>query len=217
MEEKQKPLYHVLLGLSAVISVAAVVTLIPNPGASKPNVLGYRSVCSFAPAATALCALAASLVCALRNRLVSVRSGSTRFQPPVALAAVAVACITVAAVFGARFGAVQSRFGGVIARTAVSGGAFPALPDGTGSATFTEGDVSATVELTASGGKVTDVRLTAQRNVDAEVAGRIFDAVLTAQSSAVDAVTGATASCSVLLKAVEAAARGIGSCPTPPP
>jgi uncharacterized protein with FMN-binding domain len=215
MEEKQKPAYFILLALSAVISAAAVVTLIPNPAASKPNVLGYRSVCSFAPAATALCALAAAGVCAVRNRLVSVRRASTRFQPPIALGAAAVVFVTLAAVFGARFGTVQSSFGKVIDAARPGRGALSSLADGTRTGTASEGEVSATVELSAQGGKVTDLQLTAGRNVEPEVASRIFEEVLAAQSSAVDVVSGATASSNVLLKAVEAAAQGAGTPGTP--
>jgi uncharacterized protein with FMN-binding domain len=206
MQDRQKPLYLVLLGVSAALSVLAVVTLIPNPGASKPNVLGYRSVCAFAPAATALCALAAGVTCLLRNRLVSIRAASARYQPPIAMAAVAAAAITVAAVFGARFGAAQSRFQSVISRTAPGGAAFAALADGTRRATASEGEVSATVELTSAGGRVVDVRLLDGTNVDPGVAARVFERVKASQSSAVDAVAGATATSNVLLRAVEAAA-----------
>ncbi len=208
MQETQKPVYYALLGLSAAISALAVVTLIPNAAASKPNVLGYRSVCSFAPAATALCALATGIVCLIRNRLFSARAASARYQPPIAIAAVAAAAITVAAVFGARFGRAQADFGSVIRRTAVSGAAFTALADGTRSVTAREGDVSATVELTAAGGQVVALRLVSGSNVDAGVAARVFEEVKNRQSTAVDAVSGATATSNVLLKAVEAAAAG---------
>lgn len=69
------PLYKPLLALSVLAAAAAVLTLIPNPGASWPSVLGYKSLCTFAPAATFACALAAGLVCVLRARLVRRRPG----------------------------------------------------------------------------------------------------------------------------------------------
>ncbi len=206
MRERQKPLYYVLLGLSAAISALAVVTLIPNPLASKPNVLGYRSVCSFAPAATALCGLAAGITCVVRNRIFSARAASARYQPPIAIAAVAIAAITVAAVFGARFGAAQSGFRSVISRTAVSGASFASLADGTRTAAAGEGEVTATVELTAAAGRVVALRLVSGTNVDPAVAAQVFEEVKNSQSTAVDAVSGATATTNVLLKAVEAAA-----------
>jgi uncharacterized protein with FMN-binding domain len=210
MEERQNPLYYLLLGVSAAISILAVVTLIPNPAAAKPNVLGYRSVCSFAPAATALCALLAGATCVLRNRLVSVRSAAARYQPPIAAAVVAVAAIVLAAVFGARFGAAQARFQGVISRTAGAGAGLAAgfadAADGTRTATAAEGDVSATVEVTVSGSRLVKARLVTGVNMDAAVAERLFREIMGAQSTAVDAVAGATASSNVLLRAVEAAA-----------
>jgi hypothetical protein len=57
-------------------------TLVPNPAASWPNILGYRSLCTFAPAATACCGLLAGITCLVRSRLVSVRAAQNRFRPP---------------------------------------------------------------------------------------------------------------------------------------
>jgi uncharacterized protein with FMN-binding domain len=206
--ERQPPAYLLLIGLSLAFSVLAVVTMLPNPNASKPNVLGYRSVCTFAPAATALCGLLAGITCILRNRLVSVRRAATRFQPPFVAVIVLGALVALAAVFGARFGAAQARFGEVIAATAPAGTAFGSLADGTRRATVAEGEVSATVEVTVSGGAVTALRLVDAVNVEASVAETVFAAVRQEQSTTVDAVSGATASSNVLLKAIEKAAAG---------
>jgi uncharacterized protein with FMN-binding domain len=206
MNERQPAGYYALIGLSLALSVLAVITLLPNPSASKPNVLGYRSVCTFAPAATALCSLAAGITCILRNRLVSSRRAATRFQPPFVAVVVLGALVAAAAVFGARFTASQSRFGAIIAETAPRGAALTSLADGTRRATAEEGEVSATVEITVSGGSITGLRLVEGRNVDRTVADAVFAAVREARSSSVDAVTGATASSNVLLKAVEEAA-----------
>jgi uncharacterized protein with FMN-binding domain len=208
MNERQPASYYALIGLSLAFSVLAVVTMLPYPAASKPNVLGYRSVCTFAPAATALCGILAGITCILRNRLVSARKAATRFQPPFVAVLVLGALIAAAAVFGARFTASQSRFNAIIAQTAPSGTAFTSLADGTRRATVEEGEVSATVEVTVSGGRVTGLRLVEARNVEQPVADSVFAAVIEAQSSGVDAVSGATASCNVLLKAIEKAAAG---------
>lgn len=206
--ERQPPAYLALLGLSLVFSVLAVVTLLPDPNASKPNVLGYRSICTFAPAATALCGLLAGITCILRNRLVSARRAATRFQPPFVAVIVLGILIALAAVFGARFGAAQARFGAIIADTAPAGAPFASLADGTRRATVAEGDVSATVEVTVSGGAVADLRLVDGRNVEASVAETVFAAVRQAQSTTVDAVSGATASSNMVLKAIEKAISG---------
>lgn len=115
---RQPASYRALLGLSLLFSILAVVTLLPNPGASKPNVLGYRSVCSFAPAATALCGLLAGITCTVRNRVFSRRAASARYSPFIVPAAVGLLLSGIALVSGLRFAAVQSRFQAVIRETA---------------------------------------------------------------------------------------------------
>lgn len=206
MEEKQSAGYYALLGVTVVFTVLAIVTLLPNPGASKPNVLGYRSVCPFAPAASALCGLLAGVTCTIRNRMVSRRAASARYAPPFAPIAAAVVLLAVVAVFTVRFVKAQSRFVAVIENTSKTGTAFGPLADGVRSASASEGDISATVEVTVAAGLVEDLRLTSGKNVDAALAAQLFQQVIAAQSSAVDAVSGATASSRVLLKAVAAAA-----------
>jgi uncharacterized protein with FMN-binding domain len=206
MEEKQTAAYYALLGVTIAFTVLAIVTLLPNPGASKPNVLGYRSVCPFAPSASALCGLLAGITCTLRNRLVSRRASSARYAPPFAPLAAAVALLAVAVIFTVRFVEVQSRFVAVIESAPEAGGAFGPLADGTRVATASEGDISATVEVTIVEGRVEDLKLTAGKNVDASLSALLFQDVIDAQSTAVDAVSGSTASSRVLLQAVSAAA-----------
>ena len=206
MEEKQPAAYYALLGLTIVFSILTVVTLLPRPGASKPNVLGYRSVCSFAPAASALCGLAAGITCTVRNRLASRRSSSARYAPPFAPLAAAILLLAVAAVFTVRFVRIQSRFVAVIESAREAGGAFGPLARGTRVATASEGDIAATVEITVVDGRIEDLKLMSGKNVDVPLAAGLFKDVIAAQSTAVDSVSGATASSRVLLQAVSAAA-----------
>ena len=49
---KNEPRHKILSGLAILIVVAAVLTILPHPGASKPNLLGYRSLCAFVPLST---------------------------------------------------------------------------------------------------------------------------------------------------------------------
>ena len=207
MERNESPAYWALLVLSLAFSVLAAVTLIPNPAAAKPNVLGYRSVCSFAPAATALCGVLAGITCTVRNRMFSRRASSMRYRPLIVPAGVGILLLVVALVFGIRFGNAQSRFQAVIQKTepATAGSAFV---DGTRSATMQEGEITAVVEVTVAGGRIESMRLVSGQNVDAVLAETIFSRVRAAGSTSVDAVSGATASSNVLLKAVEAAAAG---------
>ncbi len=81
--------YRPLLALSGLFALGAVVTLIPNPGASWPNVLGYSSVCTFAPGATFGCALLAAITCTVRARLVR-RIPSPAFVPIAAIIALGI-------------------------------------------------------------------------------------------------------------------------------
>jgi len=43
-----------LLVLSILLVIGAILTVIPNAGASKPNIIGYRSICTFSPVSTAI-------------------------------------------------------------------------------------------------------------------------------------------------------------------
>jgi uncharacterized protein with FMN-binding domain len=167
-------------------------------------------VCSFAPAASALCGLLAGITCVIRARIVSKAASSARYRPFIIPIAVAVLLLGVAAIFGIRFGIAQSRFASIIARTDPVGntGMITGLADGTRSATFTDGEVSATVEVTVTSGTLASLRLVAGKNVDATLADTLFARVKAAGSTAVDAVSGATASSDVVLSAITAAARG---------
>jgi uncharacterized protein with FMN-binding domain len=214
MKSNETPLYWTLLGLSALFTLCAVATLLPSAGASKPNVLGYRSVCSFAPAASALCGLLAAATCTLRYRLASRSAASARYRPLILPAGAAVLLLAVAVVFGGRFIAAQARFGAVIAATGRPAAGAPAagqtadaaLRDGTRTATVSEGEVSATVEVTVSAGAVSGVRLLAGRNVEPALVDALLQRIRAAGSLSVDAVSGATASSNVVLAAISAAA-----------
>ena len=63
-------LYGALLLVTIVLAIGGVLTLIPASGASYPNLLGYKSLCTFAPAATLYCFAAAGITCVLRASLV---------------------------------------------------------------------------------------------------------------------------------------------------
>lgn len=96
-DSNRQPLaYKALLGLSLLFSLGAVLTLIPNPAASWPNILGYRSLCTFAPAATAVCGLLAGITCLIRSRLVSAQARSNRYRPVFVPAIVFLALLAIA-------------------------------------------------------------------------------------------------------------------------
>jgi hypothetical protein len=79
-------LYGPLLALSGLFSLAALGTLLLWPGASWKNILGYKSLCTFAPIATALCAFLAASTCTLRARFAGPRRGERRgWVAPIAV------------------------------------------------------------------------------------------------------------------------------------
>lgn len=67
-------LYLSLILISLIATVGAILTLVPAGGASWENVLGYRSLCTFAPAATLYCAFVAGTTCLFRASLVKRRA-----------------------------------------------------------------------------------------------------------------------------------------------
>jgi len=68
MKTKKKG-YGILLGLTILLTIAAILTVIPNAGASKESMLGYKSICSFAPIATIILLLLADAVCVIRKKV----------------------------------------------------------------------------------------------------------------------------------------------------
>ena len=48
---KQEPQFSILTVVALVLAGLALVTLLPRP-ASKPDLLGFRTVCAFAPVST---------------------------------------------------------------------------------------------------------------------------------------------------------------------
>jgi hypothetical protein len=92
--EKVEPAYLGLLALSLVFAIGAVLTLVPAPGASWPNIMGYKSLCTFAPGATLACALLAGITCTLRARLV--KRTKTRIAGPIIVLAILAAAFAAA-------------------------------------------------------------------------------------------------------------------------
>lgn len=99
-KKDRKGAYAALVVTSGLLAAAAIASLLPDPGARWPSILGYRAFCSFAPISTALCALAALAVCVIRSRLFGPRRGETRpWTLPIVALAVLVAVIAVSAPF----------------------------------------------------------------------------------------------------------------------
>jgi len=95
-------LYGALLILTILLAVAGVLTLMPAAGASYPNVMGYNSLCTFAPAASLYCFLAAGITCVLRASLVkrpAFSGGKPVFKLGAIVALVVVAGLAIGSMF----------------------------------------------------------------------------------------------------------------------
>ncbi len=60
--------YFSLQIFSILFGIAAIVTIIPYSGASEKCVLGYRALCSFTPASTIICIIAARTLYTLKAK-----------------------------------------------------------------------------------------------------------------------------------------------------
>lgn len=85
--------YSALLALSGLFALAALLTLVPNPTAHWPNAVGYRSLCTFAPVSTAVCALLAAATCTVRARFFK-QTTHRGWQIPVLAGVLLIALLT---------------------------------------------------------------------------------------------------------------------------
>ncbi len=60
--------YKAMLALTMLFTLSAIVTLIPNAGASKVNMMGYRSICSAAPMSVLILVICAGATCYFRKK-----------------------------------------------------------------------------------------------------------------------------------------------------
>lgn len=60
--------YKWLLGLTILLTLSVIVTMIPNPGASKVNMMGYHAICSATPMSTLVLVICAGVTCFFRKK-----------------------------------------------------------------------------------------------------------------------------------------------------
>lgn len=195
--------YRPLLGLSLAAALGALLTLLPWPGASSPNLWGYSSLCTFAPAATLFCAAIAGISCVVRA---SLNQKSPDFRGWLLRHAAGLALVLALLGLGAwatsSWLAEEAGFRALIAAPPASSAGALATPDGTFVGRAASGGIDAAVETTLAGGKIASVRLLEGRNIPANVEKEIIARLAGRSDTAVDAVSGATASSDVLIAAV---------------
>lgn len=69
-------LYKTLLLFTSLATLGGILTLVPWKNASYPNILGYSSLCTFAPAATLYCFFIAGFSCFIRSTFVKEERGT---------------------------------------------------------------------------------------------------------------------------------------------
>jgi uncharacterized membrane protein len=92
----KKYFYHGLLIFTKIATIAGLLTLIPWNGASYENVFGYKSLCTYAPAATLFCFLIAGLSCFIRANFFNIKEERKRiyFERLIPLILVAILAIS---------------------------------------------------------------------------------------------------------------------------
>mgnify|MGYP003563464113 CR=1 FL=1 len=76
--QNRQTLISISMLFTILATIGGILTLIPWAGASYPNVLGYKSLCTFAPTATLACFFLAGLSCFLRATFLKETEGSLR-------------------------------------------------------------------------------------------------------------------------------------------
>jgi hypothetical protein len=67
----KKPGYSTSIILAVFLGLGVLLTLMPNPGAYKVNLMGYSSFCTFTPISTLACIFAGAINCTLRKRFLT--------------------------------------------------------------------------------------------------------------------------------------------------
>lgn len=66
--KKRKKGYWFLFGLTILVTLAAISTLIPVAFASKECMLGYKAHCTFTPMSTVILIVGGGVICVIRKR-----------------------------------------------------------------------------------------------------------------------------------------------------
>lgn len=59
----------ILFWVAVILALGSLVTLLPVAGKTKPNLLGYSSLCSFAPVSTLIMLFAANTCNGIRKKM----------------------------------------------------------------------------------------------------------------------------------------------------
>ena len=70
--------YKLLMLLTVIATLGGLLTLMPWPKASYPNLINYYSFCTFTPAASLYCFLIAGISCFIRSIFIKDASGSPK-------------------------------------------------------------------------------------------------------------------------------------------
>ncbi len=71
---KKQPWYGILMAFTVIMTLSAVITLIPDAAASKLCPLGYKAHCSFTPWSTIISLFLAMISCKIRSKWFTIKS-----------------------------------------------------------------------------------------------------------------------------------------------
>jgi len=194
----RRTLYSIFLVLTIILTILAIITLIPNPAASKPNLFGYKSICSFTPAGTLILCLLAGIVCTIRTGVKEKRTGA-----PIPIIILSIVLITWIIISLAIYSNAKSGFSESITETTLTGKFVIPVENIELKGKYQTKEVSVEVLVTVKNGKITEIKLLNGKNIDKSVSSEIFKRIISAQNPSVDEISGATASCKAIMKAVE--------------
>jgi len=112
------------------------------------------------------------------------------------------AILVIGGAFGAKFFSELSDYRQAVEEITIGNVDLSTIPDGTYTGSHDTVWVGATVEVIVRDHRITDIKLD-HRHGQGEAAEVIPDMVIEAQSLQVDLISGVTASCKVILKAIE--------------
>lgn len=73
---KKQPWYGILMGFTVIMTLSAIVTLIPSSEASKVCPLGYKAHCTFTPWSTLISLFLAMVSCKVRSKWFTIKNNN---------------------------------------------------------------------------------------------------------------------------------------------
>jgi len=217
------PAYPILLAFSILATVTGIATMLPIPIVLKPNILGYFSLCPFAPAASLFCFAAAGISCTIRATFFSPESRAKPEKRNLKLHVTSLRPIGLLLILAGLatffFVRAELQYSSLIYKTNEAQDSLTQnvimqassestqLKDGSFQGFARNNDVIAEVRLNINASKIVSINVLKAKEMPFQVTSALEHAIIQGQSLAIDVVSGATVSSQVYLEACAAALR----------